>query len=141
MNQAAAFPRTARLLAAAEFKQVFNARQRIGGRLFVLHWHASGAETARLGLAISRKVDRRAVARNRLKRLIRDSFRLHRHELPALDLVLLARADAPDASNEALRKELTWLWRKLAALPGNRGQGTMPAAPVATDEAPVTPPD
>lgn len=141
VNIVAGFPRSHRLLKAAEFKQVFDARQRIGGRFFVLHWSNSASGQPRLGLAISRKVDPRAVGRNRLKRLTRESFRQKAAELPPFDLVMLARTPAREASNEQLVAELGWLWRKLGALPGNRGQGTMPAAPSATDEVPVTPPD
>lgn len=45
----------------------------------------------RLGLAIARKQVRHAVRRNRIKRLIRESFRLHQQELSALDVVVIAR--------------------------------------------------
>ena len=141
MNSAADFPRDARLLNAAEFKQVFNARQRIGGRFFLLQWCPGKASTARLGRAISRKADPRAVGRNRIKRLLRDCFRQQRARLPVCDLVFLAKPEARQASNQQLREEIQWLWRKLCALPGHASQGTMPAAPTAVDDVQVTPSD
>lgn len=124
----ATFPRSARLLRGAEFQTVFAARQRVSGRFFLINWSPSTTEAARLGLAVSRKVDRRAVVRNRLKRVLRDYFRNHRDALPALDLVVLPRREACTATTEALQADLRHLWRRLASLPRQQAQGTMPAA-------------
>lgn len=59
---------------------------------------------ARLGLAISRKAAARAVDRNRLRRLARESFR--RLELAPLDFVVMARKEATAADNERIRTSL-----------------------------------
>lgn len=68
----------------------------------------------RLGLAISKKCAKRAVDRNRIKRIVRESFRLHRREgMPALDLVVLCRRDAIDAPNERLFASLSSHWKNL----------------------------
>ena len=61
--------------------------------LLSLHWLASEAP-ARLGLAVSRKVDPHAVGRNRIKRVLRDQFRKLRAQLPGGDYVLVARVAA-----------------------------------------------
>ncbi len=63
------------------------------------------ANTARLGLTVSRRVAKRAVARNRLKRLAREVFRCQQN-LPPLDFVVLAHKAAPDADNAVLRDSL-----------------------------------
>lgn len=76
----------------------------------VLYKRNAGAQ-ARLGLAISRKHCRGAVARNRLKRIIRESFRLHREALTGLDLVVINHAPAARASNKALFDSLTGHWQ------------------------------
>lgn len=70
---------------------------------------------ARLGLAIGARAARSAVCRNRLKRLIRESFRMHRRELPAVDIVVIARAAAAEASNRELFASLARLWHEIGA--------------------------
>lgn len=80
---------------------------------------------ARLGLAVSRKVSKRAVARNRIKRIVRESFRSRRAELPALDVLVIARPAAADAANPVLHADLDTAWRKLQALKPGSAPGTI----------------
>lgn len=68
---------------------------------------------ARLGLAVARKAAGSAVERNRLKRVIRESFRRHRHELPAVDCVVMTRAAATGAGNRELSTRLERHWGKI----------------------------
>lgn len=83
-----------RLHTPADFSTVFTVRRVLRGELFNLHYAAKGAETAsgpvgaRLGLVIAKKLAQRAVQRNLLKRLARETFRLVRQGLPPYDLVL-----------------------------------------------------
>lgn len=70
-------------------------------------------EHPRLGLAIAKKNSKRAVDRNKIKRVTRESFRLQQHELSALDIVVLARRDAANASSSQLTKSLEKHWVKL----------------------------
>jgi len=51
-----------------------------------------------------------AVRRNRIRRIIRESFRLHQHELPAVDIVVHARARSRDADDGELSASLNKLW-------------------------------
>lgn len=69
--------------------------------------------SARLGLAVARKAVRHATQRNRMKRLIRNSFRENRTALAALDIVVMVKAAAPAASNQALYAQLAQLWQGL----------------------------
>jgi len=64
---------------------------------------------ARLGLAIAARAVGNSVARNRIRRLVRESFRLRQHELPAADLVISARPAARDAAAPDLRADLQQL--------------------------------
>jgi len=71
-------------------------------------------DTARLGLAISKKHCRKATARNRIKRVVRESFRLSQAELAGLDIVVLNQAAATLAGNEALADSLRQHWQRCA---------------------------
>ena len=125
-----------RLLQAAEFKNVFDAAlykvHQSGFMLLALPAAVlknlpesslveinpsavtSGLDHPRLGLVIAKKKIRRAHERNRVKRLARESFRLHQAELPALDIILMAKADAQTLSNEVLHQQLNDAWRQLS---------------------------
>lgn len=80
--------------------------------------HARGARRLvsgpRIGLAVAVRVAGNSVRRNRIRRLIRESFRLHQHELPEADLVVSARPGARDAAAPELRAALAALWKKVA---------------------------
>lgn len=67
----------------------------------------------RLGLVISKKNVRRAVDRNRLKRIARESIRLRQHQLPSADIVLLARRGLDKLDNETVHRQLQGMWRRL----------------------------
>lgn len=67
---------------------------------------------ARLGLAISRRTARRAVDRNRIRRLARESFR--HLELAALDFVVMAKRDAVAADNAVLVSSLDRHFERLS---------------------------
>lgn len=107
------FPRAARLLKASQFRQVFQRARRAADQHFTILARENGSHAARLGLAISKKQARRAVDRNRLKRLIRESFRHHKDDLHGLDLVVMARARALKAGNQELFAALDKLWDSL----------------------------
>jgi len=97
------FPRAARVRAKAEFDRVFQTGKRTAEPLLALHYLADDAP-ARLGLAVSRKVDPRAVGRNRIKRVLRDAFRHLRAELAPGSYVVVARPAAAKAPPAALRE-------------------------------------
>jgi ribonuclease P protein component len=83
------------------------------------------ADSARLGLAVSRKVDPRAVGRNRIKRILRDAFRRRRAELPSGAYVVVARPAARTTDATALRAALSGLLQRTGALPPDVRPGTL----------------
>lgn len=102
----AALPRSARLSAQHQFTKVFESGVRSSDRHFTLLGYANDRGDARIGLAISRKAARRAVARNRLKRLARETFRQHQGDLAGIDVVVMARPGAESQDNRELRASL-----------------------------------
>ena len=74
-------PRNARLLRPADFRAPREIRQRVATPNFVAEFWQAPANIARLGMAVSRRVSKRAVVRNRIRRQIRESFRIQRHGL------------------------------------------------------------
>lgn len=112
-HSALAFPRGARLLCARDFSHVFACPERHADRFFTVLARPNNVGCARLGLAISKKAARRAIDRNRIKRLVRASFRLHRAALPAVDVVVMARPAAVSQANATLLRSLSNIWKKL----------------------------
>ena len=98
---------------ATGFKRVFAAARRSGDRNLLLLARENGLGHPRLGLAISKKILRHAVDRNRVKRLVRESFRHHQHELGGLDVVVLARSGCRSAKRQQIHQALARLWQRL----------------------------
>jgi ribonuclease P protein component len=93
-----AFARRYRLTKTDEFSSVFGFRRAIRGKLLMLHYQPrpDGMNDARLGVVVGKKLLKRAVDRNRLKRIIREQFRRVRIDLPGIDLIVrLAVKPAP----------------------------------------------
>ena len=131
----ARYPRSARVRARPEFDAVFNrGRRAAANALFALH-HLPADRPARLGLAVSRKVDKRAVVRNRIKRVLRDHFRRERHALPPGDYVVVARAGAARATGDEITGAFRHALRRVA-LPPSIPDGTMPPASPPSPQAP-----
>lgn len=106
------FPVQCRLKKPAEFQQVYQHQQRAGDQHLLVFARPNALEWTRIGLSVSRKQGK-AVLRNRKKRLLREAFRLSRHQLPTgYDLVLIPRAGV-DSSLKDYQKSLKYLVRKL----------------------------
>lgn len=121
------FPRSARVRARGDFDRVFRQGRRAGLPFLALHWlRADDRVDARLGLAVSRKVDPHAVGRNRIKRQLREAFRQLRGQLAPGDYVVVARPGAADRSGPELRAAFLDLLRRARALPAE-----LPGAPLA----------
>ncbi len=108
------FPRQVRLLSAEDYRNVFNdVTCKVSNQHILLLARESATQHARVGLVFSKKNVRKAVQRNRLKRLVRESFRLHQHKLEPLDIVVLSRPGISELDNETVIKQLDKLWYRL----------------------------
>jgi ribonuclease P protein component len=97
----------------ADFRRAFDRRRAVSDAALVVHAVENGLDHARLGIAVARKKVRRATARNRIKRVLREAFRLGKAELPAgLDLVVVPRD--PALTVEQARETLVRLARDSA---------------------------
>ncbi|MGF1526043.1 MAG: ribonuclease P protein component [Candidatus Competibacterales bacterium] len=102
-----------RLRRRAEFNWVFADPFKSNDEYFTLLGRCNASTHPRLGLAVSRKVSKLAVVRNRIKRVVRESFRQHHVHLPALDIVVVARSTARRSTNERLFCALERHWARL----------------------------
>ncbi|MET4692276.1 ribonuclease P protein component [Endozoicomonas lisbonensis] len=110
-----AFSRDKRLCSAADFKQVFDrADIKVSSRHLLILARVSDHDHSRLGLVIAKKNIRKATGRNRVKRHIRETFRLKQGELGHLDIVVLARRGLDELENYDINKLLSRQWHKLA---------------------------
>ena len=89
------FPRTHRLRSKLEFSNVFEAKVRESRGPLTIYSLPNTLDHPRLGISIGRKVGT-APRRNRIKRLLRESFRLMQHDFPrGYDLLITVRPHAP----------------------------------------------
>jgi ribonuclease P protein component len=102
-----------RILTAAGFDAVYTHRVRAMDSFFSVNAAPNTLGYSRLGLSIGKKAVGNSVARNRVKRQVRESFRLIAAQLPALDLVVGARNAARTAHNARLRESLDGLWKEI----------------------------
>jgi ribonuclease P protein component len=104
-----------RLRSKLQFDAVYAGGRRLDDRFFALRIKANGLPHARVGLAVAVKTAGNAVKRNRLRRLVRESFRLAQHDLPGVDVVVAVKFPAAQAPVTSLRDSLATLWKRVAS--------------------------
>jgi ribonuclease P protein component len=113
-----AFPKTRRLRARHEFLRAKARGRKIHTAHLIALTLPSPVGVRRLGITVSSKVGN-SVERNVVKRRLREIFRRRSDALPeAIDLVLIAKAGAPDVTQEVLLAEFLEIGRRLAAPAG-----------------------
>jgi ribonuclease P protein component len=104
----------------AAFGRVFANAARSRDAFFTVLYCSNGEKFGRLGLAIAKKNCRLAVGRNRLKRIVREAFRLYQGDLVGLDIVVMNRPGAASASKQRLFDSLASHWRKCRSASSRR---------------------
>jgi len=109
------YPRSLRLLTPADFKRVMDgALFKASQSHFLLLAVPSATPHSRLGFIVAKKKVRLAVDRNRIKRCLRENFRLLQSQLPPMDIVFLARQDVGRLDNDSLHQGARDGFRRLA---------------------------
>lgn len=98
-------PRNCKLHKAGEFSAVINLKYQASGDLIQIYAKPNGLAYARVGLIVAKKIERHAVKRNRIKRILREVFRKNRHNehehLRKMDWVIRLRR--PVSKNESIQ--------------------------------------
>lgn len=111
------FPRTRRLTSAREYDAVFKqADYRASAQAFLVlakETGSAGSTVSRVGTVVSKKVAGNAIERNRIRRLIKESFRTN-VDHGGLDVVVVARPPVRHQPNREMLDVLAGLWEQLA---------------------------
>ena len=109
-------PRSCRLLKPEEYKSTLKSGSRWRDDYFGVYAAPNPYSYGRLGIVVSRKTSPKAVARNRIKRQIRESFRCRKETLNGVDIVVTASSRAGVAKSDSLRESLQEMWDKVEKL-------------------------
>lgn len=100
-------------LPATRYASIFERGESFASRFLVLRWLPNGLDKTCLGVISAKRTFRLAVERSRVRRVMREAFRLERPGLkPGYDLVLMGRRGLETQSCDQVRKDLRWLCRK-----------------------------
>jgi len=110
------FGRTSRIKQGRDFGRIKQDGERVASGCLIANWRRLLDGPSRLGVISSKKIGG-AVARNRARRLLRESFRLHQHELAqAVDLVLVARPSIAGKPFASVERDFLTMLRKAGLL-------------------------
>ncbi|HRR35242.1 MAG TPA: ribonuclease P protein component [Kiritimatiellia bacterium] len=106
-------------LDASKYARIFARKRPVYGRTLVM-WVSRGTDAGRrAGVVVSKRTFRRAVDRNRAKRLLREVFRLSRHRLaPDVDVILIARAGIAGKRCQEVMRDLEAVYVRAKVLAG-----------------------
>ena len=114
------FTKADRIRTSKEYRVLSKKGSRFFSPYFIIVSHKNSISNARLGITVSKKVGK-AVTRNRIKRIIREYFRLNRRFLPGrLDINIIARQSSGRIGAAAMRDHLGRCFETIAIKPGWR---------------------
>lgn len=111
------YPRKYRLVSKQDFQSVFAKSHKITAKHLIVLYKSNELGYPRLGVMLSKEKLPKAVDRNRLRRILRDSFRQQKNALKGLDIIVLLRSKCTAALSErgckALKEDIALIWQKL----------------------------
>lgn len=113
MKNTLTYPRKNRLVTKAEFKAVFDNAQKVSQKYLLVLYKPNQNLHSRLGLVVGKRFANKAVSRNRIKRVIRESFRFNFENLKGIDIIVIARHQCDTLTKHKLREGIDKLWEKL----------------------------
>ena len=113
MHKPFSFSPLRRIRERPDFQRTFRNGKRLYSPLYILYHRPNDLSYARIGAVISKRNVKKAVYRNQIKRVVRETFRLQQAELKPIDMVLVAQKKAGIASKEELKQCLEQLFVKL----------------------------
>jgi len=128
-GQHARFPKSSRIQASADFRAIREQGKRLAKGCMLANWQSlPSGSPSRLGVITSRRIGK-AHVRNRARRLMRESFRLHQHELlQPVELILVARRSIADRQFQSVERHFLSLLKKAGLLP-EKAAPAYPATP------------
>ena len=107
------FPHSHRLVTKAEFKNVFDDALKVSQKHVLILYKPNHKNHPRIGIIVGKRVANLAVSRNRIRRLVRESFRVYQEKLAGWDIVVIARGNCDTLTNLKLREGIDSLWERL----------------------------
>lgn len=108
------YPKRSHLRKTDEISSVFDFRRRHAGQYLTVLAKPNSLGYPRLAVMVPRRVSRLAVARNYMRRVVRETFRLHQHQTAALDIVVRVTRQFDREQFAAVREELIQHLAKLS---------------------------
>jgi len=110
------FSREERLKKEREFREVFDHGKSLGGSTVAFYFKPNSLGYPRAGFIVSKKVSKKAVERNRARRLMRETFRLNKHRLKPYDLIFIARKGILGKKLQEVEKDFLSLAKRAGIL-------------------------
>jgi len=96
-----------------DFNRVFKTGEVFGNKTFVMYYLKNGSEANRLGIVVSKKVSKKAVVRNKIKRRIKEAYRLNEDSfVMGYDIIIIAKGSCQEEKYNHMEKSLKHLFYK-----------------------------
>ncbi|MFW0094912.1 MAG: ribonuclease P protein component [Coxiella endosymbiont of Haemaphysalis qinghaiensis] len=102
-----------RIHTTTEFYRVYSRGWRLSGHYYLLYYRNNSFDYPRLGVVASRKSLKKAIIRNRARRIVKENFRLKKDLLYSMDIIFIAKSQSRGASKKELNECISQLLNQL----------------------------